>query len=366
MEENNNRIVFIIATMIKELYDLYRWGNLHELYKMTIPSLYFGHKDFLDKGIVKEFYPLNKQEDAQKWIQEDIIDNYQEDYRIHLVRIRGPKMGDVIQNACVRLASNGSRVTFKNHDSTDRLLDSEIEELFNEPLNQHIVLGVKGFYRRANLISNHWKLRIGATHELYTKTVDNSVQIQGLTGRMTGYWRSDIEGGHKTGPHRTSIKAIEEYEKNYLDPFGTNSYQTSGFKKKEGGKVTASSTMLTPKNIKNLDPRDLPVVREKGSTEIIKIEKITELEKNNFTRNTGVELLKKYNEEAYEKYKFYEIHCWKVDTPEKCEKYGLSSMLKEGAWSSPTNIREKTKDTLMIYLYENRIIINPWNGSETK
>jgi len=49
---------------------------------------------------------------------------------------------------------------------------------------------------------------------------------------MTGYWRSEIEGGHKTGPHRTSLKAIKEYEKTYLDPFGLNSYQTNGFKKK--------------------------------------------------------------------------------------------------------------------------------------
>jgi hypothetical protein len=46
MEEHNNRFVFISATMIKELYDLYRWGKLHELYKMSIPASYFGHKDF--------------------------------------------------------------------------------------------------------------------------------------------------------------------------------------------------------------------------------------------------------------------------------------------------------------------------------
>jgi hypothetical protein len=252
MEEHNNRFVFISATMIKELYDLYRWGELHELYKMTIPDAYFGHKDFLENGIVQEFYSLSTTENAEKWVQEDILDNYKNDFRIHIVRVV-PKSVNIVLDACIR-----KRVAFRNHTSTDRLSPDEIKELFKKPLTNHIVIAVKGFFRRANLIPNRWKLRIGATHELFTKQVDNNVQIQGLTGRMTGYWRSDIEGGHKTGPHRTSIKAIQEYEKTYEDPFGLNSYQTAGFKKKKG-KVSASSTMLSSKNIPYLKAVELPM-----------------------------------------------------------------------------------------------------------
>jgi hypothetical protein len=253
MKKYNNKFVFISATMIKELYDLYRWGDLHELYKMTIPPSYFGHKDFLEKGIAQEFNPLNTKESAELWVQDDILKNYGNDYRVHLVRVTA-KIVDVVQNACIR---NG--IAFRNHTSTDRLSQDEIKEFFKEPLTQHIVLGVKGFFRRANLIPNAWKLRIGATHELYTKIVDNNVQIQGLTGRMTGYWREIIEAGHKTGPHRTSINAIKEYEKTYENPFGLNSYQTSGFKKRKG-KVCADATMLSTKHIKNLEAVDLPDV----------------------------------------------------------------------------------------------------------
>jgi len=255
MEEHNNRFVFISATMIKEQYDLFRWGTLQEHYKMSIPASYVGHKDFLEKGIVDEFYPLNSKENAEKWVQEDIITNYGTDYRVHLVRVT-EKTVDIVHNACIRKG-----VAFRNHTSKDRLDEDEIKEFFKEPLTQHIVLGVKGFFRRANLIPNSWKLRIGATHELYTKVVDNNVQIQGLTGRMTGYWRGDIERGHKTGPHRTSIKAIEEYEKTYIDPFGKNSYQTAGFKKKKG-KISADATMLSSKHISNLEAVDLPVVKD--------------------------------------------------------------------------------------------------------
>ena len=251
MEEHNNRFVFISATMIKELYDLYRWGNLHEVYTMTIPPSYIGHKDFMEMGIIQEFYPLDTKENAEKWVREDIIDAYGGDFRVHIVRVK-PKTISIIQNACIR-----TDVVFRNHTSTDRLSEDEIKEFFKESLTCHVVLGVKGFFRRANLIPNRWKLRIGATHELYTKTVDNNVQIQGLCGRMTGYWRGDIEDGHKTGPHRTSIKAIEEYERVYTDPFGLNSYQTAGFKKNTGI-IHAEPTMLSAKHVNNLVAVELP------------------------------------------------------------------------------------------------------------
>ena len=87
---------------------------------------------------------------------------------------------------------------------------------------------------------------------------------------MTGYWRNEIEAGHKTGPHRTSIKAIEEYETTYTDPFGTNSYQTVGFKKKKG-KVVSDPTMLSAKHIENLEAVDLPVVDENSEYDITEL-----------------------------------------------------------------------------------------------
>lgn len=275
MKKHNNRILFISATMIKELYDLYCWGDLHELYKMTIPSSYIGHKDFLEKGIIKEFYTLNTKDNAEKWIQEDIINNYGNDNRVHIVRVNAKNV-NVVHSACIRKG-----VMFRNHTSTNRLSQDQIKEFFTDPLPQHVVLGVKGFLRRANLIPNKWKLRIGATHELYTKVVDNNVQNQGLPGRMTGYWRDLIEEGHKTGPYRTSIKAIEEYEQTYEDPFGLNSYQTSGFKKKNG-RVSAGFTMLSPKNIKNLNAVESPVIPD----ELIKMKFKTHEEVTRYYNNT--------------------------------------------------------------------------------
>lgn len=298
MNTHNNRFVFISATMIKELYDLYPWGELHELYKMTIPASYIGHKDFLDKKIVKEFYTLNTKENAEKWVQEDILNHYGTDYRVHLVRVNA-KTVDVVQNACIRKG-----VTFRNHTSTDRLSKDEIKEFFKEPLTQHIVVGVKGFFRRANLIPNRWKLRIGATHELYTKKVDNNVQIQGLTGRMTGYWRDVIEGGHKTGPHRTSIKSIEEYETTYNDPFGNNSYQTAGFKKTMGKVNVKQDTFMSSHNITNMTSVGLPIMDDPRMTVPVEI-KLTIEEYDSFQNKGSVRnkiilnLIKSYRPDLY-------------------------------------------------------------------
>jgi hypothetical protein len=393
MEENNNRFVFISATMIKELYDLYKWGELHELYKMTIPASYFGHKDFLEKGIVKEFYALNSSEAAEKWIQEDILDYYKtpcmcmkcnpeknikkQDFRVHIVRVTAKNVNEV-QNACIRKG-----VSFRNHTSTDRLGEDAIKEFFKEPLTNHIVLGVKGFFRRANLIPNRWKLRIGATLELYTKTVDNNVQIQGLVGRMTGYWRNDIEGGHKTGPHRTSIKAIEEYEKNYLDPFGNSTYQTAGFKKKKG-KVIASPTMLTPKNIKNLESVDLPIKDDPNDPNTIPIViEITADEYKTIKRkgkewdySTIRSIIQKYKSDILLELERIENSGGKDQTVEpNIESSTYSVYITDfiNAYKSNKkhrhvgNIKDNTKDTFQIYLdkIEHRIIVTIYYGTKT-
>lgn len=363
MQEYNNRFVFISATPIKELYDLYRWGDLHELYKMTIPNSYIGHKDFLEKGIIKEFYPLMTAESAEKWINEDIISNYGKDFRVHIVRVK--KNMNILQNACIK-----NNILFRIHTSTDRLTTEELNELFKAPMTQHLVIIVIGFYRRADFIPNSWKFRIGAVHEFYTKKVDNNVQIQGLVGRMTGYWKDIIENGHKTGPYRMSIVSIEEYERSYEDPFGNGSYKTSGFSKKNG-KITAGYTMLSVRNIKNLEPIDLPEVHEKGAKPIIVIDNLNEndisiIKEKNIEKIKHLILDSKRPEILIE-YASYEFHIWMMDTPDKCEKWGLKRMSIPGAYSTGVNTSNKSLWTVMMYLYEieNKLFISPWDATSS-
>lgn len=291
LEENNVRFVFISATMVKELYELYRWGEHHYLYKMSIPESYIGHAEFLERGIIKEFYPLNTVEAANKWVQEDILENYEADFRIHIVRAN-QKTAIAIQAACVQ---NG--VDYRNHTSSDKIEEEVLCRLFDSELTRHVVLIVKGFYRRANMIPNEWKLRIGATHELYTKLVDNNAQIQALPGRMTGYWRGVIEGGHKTGPYRTSVKAVEQYDAVYNDPFGANSYQAAGFKKSNGRVTTITKTLVTPRNIAGLVPIAFP---EQNVTDSEEFERghavfVTQAENEAYAKNYGAKRATSYD-----------------------------------------------------------------------
>jgi hypothetical protein len=236
MEENNIRFVFVSATMINELRDLYKWGDKHYTHYMTIPDTYIGHKEFLELGIIQEYYPINDDKSAEKWVQEDILQNYKLDYRVHIIRT-DEKNKDFIFNACII-----NNIGFKNHTSDDRISYEELSNIFNN-ISNHLVIAVKGFYRRANLIPNEWKKKIGATHERYVKKYDTNVQVQGLPGRMTGYWKREILDGHKTGPHRTSIDAINEYEEFYKKPFGKIKYSTTGSKK----------LFVNPKHIQNLE-----------------------------------------------------------------------------------------------------------------
>lgn len=216
LKQNNTKLIVVSATMLVQLRELFKWGDLHKNYQMTIPPNYISQMDFLEKEIINDFYPIHSIKDAERWIKEDIINNYKTDYRIHIIRLNKNNI------QYIRAACQNNNILFKEHTSDERLSTKEENEYFMKSITQHIVLGVKGFFRRANLIPNDWKLRIGAVHELHTKLVNINVQIQGLPGRMTGYWKDVIEKGHKTGPYRTSIQAIKDYEKIIKNPLNND------------------------------------------------------------------------------------------------------------------------------------------------
>lgn len=211
MVRNNVRFVFVSATITNQLYDLTQWSDeFHYNFTMTVPPAYVGHNDFLEMGIIHEYFPVYSDETVQSWITQDILP-YGDDYRVHLLRTRECFI-PTVKHICEK---NGIR--FYVHTSEDRMSSDELSEIFESSSSAHTVVVIKGFYRRANLIPNEWKLRIGAVMEQWTPKPMMSVQVQGLVGRMTGYWREQLPN-HRTGPYRTSVEAIEEYERFYADP----------------------------------------------------------------------------------------------------------------------------------------------------
>ncbi len=223
MDENNIKFIFVSATIINELKELYKWGEKHHSFKMSIPPNYISHGEFLELGIIKQFYKIDNLETANEWIKNDIIDNYKKDYRVHIIR------SDIENNEIIKNACEDFGIKFYNHTSSNRISYEDLSNIFNN-LNNHVVIAVKGFYRRANLIPNSWKQKIGAIHERYCVEFDTNVQVQGLVGRMTGYWKDIVRSGHKTGPYRPSIESIIQYENFYSDPTISDKYNSNGNK----------------------------------------------------------------------------------------------------------------------------------------
>ena len=351
--------------MIKELQHLLDWGDAHKLEKMTIPEEYIGHAEFLEKGIIQEWYTLTNKKNAEKWILEDVL-SYKDDKRVHILRTGTSKQNKTTQyiiELCMKY-----NIIFAFHNSNDRLSDEDLKKYFIDPIDSHVIIIVKGFYRRADLWPNQWKVRIGATHDFYTKKPDNNTLAQSFPGRTSGYWASILRNGHRTGPYRTSVKAIQEYVNSYDNPYGNITYKTSTFTMKKGNITKNEPTLLSAKNVANLDAIDLPAYRLPGSMPIVIIENITDAQKNKFSNQYYMlnTFLREYNENIYNTYKSYIPHCWKMNTSDKCDKWGLKTMMKKDAYSTETNISIKTQNEIMFYLYEDKIIINPWNGEAIK
>jgi hypothetical protein len=370
LEENNNYIVVISATILQQLYHLHQWGAKSENIIMTIPENYIGHIDFLNREIIQEFYSLKEEENIKKWIQEDILDYYKDDYRVHIVRVNDINI-TMMRDICI-----SKNIIFRNHIAADKLSDLDKKEFCSkDPLKKHVVIAVKGLFRRANLIPNDWKRKIGAMHELYTNPADNNVQIQGLVGRMTGYWKDIIDSGHKTGPYRTSIKSMRQYDDICKDPFGNNSYHTASFIKNKGKVTISKPSFLNATNIEGLTAVDLPITphhkcAEKISIITVSVEIIKEIQDKTKKKNFGKEVLEKYikpsNQSLFDKYNDYTIKIWNMDTDKKRSKWGLSKMKERNAYSRETNIHREFKheNILMIYIHgeENELILSPWNG----
>ncbi len=333
IEEHNIRFVFVSATIIREIKQLKKWGDKHDTYYMTIPDSYISHKDFLELGVIQEYYPVNSYKSAEKWIHEDILSNYKNDFRVHIIRTDETNK-DFISKVC-----EDNNIDFRNHTSVDRITNEELLSIFDNVKN-HLVIAVKGFYRRANLIPNEWKKKIGAVHEKYVENPDANVQIQGLSGRMTGYWKKEILNGHKTGPYRTSIDAIKKYEEFYENPLSDSNLI-----------LRPKEIFLAPKNIKNLEiievlsNKRIPVIIE-GLEENDKI--FTEKKKKEKIKTvlSKIQKIVKY-ENLYNFILHPDTKCVQITTPESTGSYKrhITDVVNASINNTPYSIDLKEKHT---------------------
>ena len=280
MEERDNRILVASATMIAEDHQLYRWGDLHYNIRMETPSLYIGHGDFATTkllpeqriggqvdSVLQESYPIKSLEDAIRWLEEDVKPyELRRIYRVHLIRC-STRTEQYIRNACIKYKYI-SRTYVIEKEADGYITQNDIVELFKKlPRTQTVIL-VKGRLRRANLLPDEWKRKIGAVHESRADVIkDYNSQIQGLVGRMTGYWRptffdsSNQRTEHMAGPYRMYCKAVEAYENYITMPLLSNYTYLNGdkIKKKHNRQTKLGDDQLFDAEACGVsEPRELP------------------------------------------------------------------------------------------------------------
>ena len=128
--------------------------------------------------------------------------------------------------------------------------------------------------------------------------------------------------------------------------------------------------MLAAKNIAGLiapsdvlqDPAQTPAQARSASCPItiLKLDGPDKFRKPNFRF-----IFKQLDSASHDKYEKYKLCFWRADTPTKCSKWGIYRMKESDARSSSTNITEKDKpcDILMVYQYNDELIVAPWNGT---
>lgn len=256
IKRRNVRLVLISATLAKELVQLQQWGAAHENYTLTTPDTYAGIKYYKDSGIAMESYRVVDVPEIRRWIQEDIVDNYGDDFRPHLVRLpAGKNMTMAITN--FQDVSKELGVDFYLHTGDIEDHKAVFDELFTQKRERHIIVGLKSLYRRATRIADAYKLQIGAVHISQTATRDNNVIAQDLIGRMCGFIRPQLEAGHKMGPIRCPLDALDEYLADFAGE--QTSYQTAGYKKTEVGIRKLVPTMVSAANF-NIDADNISII----------------------------------------------------------------------------------------------------------
>ena len=227
--DNNIYLVFISATILKEMVCVDKWGDIHQNIILQVPDDYVSIKYMYDEGHVHEYYKLIGIKEAIQWIEEDIIEHFGDEYRVHLISCDVKSSQNIVNAA---LFFHNVEAIYHNND--ERIDQDTLNKHFMEKRDKHIIIMVKKLYSRANLIPNAWKINIGSIMDRWTNKPDYNVLNQGIVRRMTGFWKPLLVAGHKPGKYRTSIASVLEYEKVYENPYSDHNYIANGFSMKTG------------------------------------------------------------------------------------------------------------------------------------
>ena len=249
--ENDIKIIEFSATPDGTLYDVHDWGDSAFTIKMEAGEGYIGCRDLIELDKVFQYKDLRCHDNSTGSIDIDqATENIQE--LKHVIDQFGEPMYHIVRVPCAEgsddVINNFKRVFGEDMDYHLYNCDTEItitrdgkkiaitlNELLDTKPTKHIFIFIKERLRCAKTISKKY---IGVMYERFVYGVPgDSVIVQGLVGRITGY---DYNG---VSVCFTNIDSIERYIQLCDSSFQDKSIKwNSGTTRRVKGELTSSGT----------------------------------------------------------------------------------------------------------------------------
>lgn len=198
LAENNIIIIETTATPNGVIYDRKNFGDNFASVKMTPGANYFSCFYFLRNNRIKNWKDLSFQKNVIEL--RNYLAKYKGSPRYHLIRVpkSGKKHNEILNNFFqvfstgfqeevlfyndYDFTSSESSFTIKDIKEIENIED--INDLLKSAPEKHTFIFIKEKLRCSKTLHKEY---LGILYERYTEKADNSVIIQGLLGRVTGY-----------------------------------------------------------------------------------------------------------------------------------------------------------------------------------
>lgn len=244
--EKDVKILEYTATPDGTIYDLMKWSDASDKILAEVGEGYVSSYDLYLNGRVKEYKELCGYNEEDDEVDETVMQNIQEikddilNYdtpRYHIIRTRSGKEQNITINNFKHIFKEDD-YNFINYDRGSSI--KNINDLLCTLPDKHTLIFIKEMLRCAKTLSKKY---LGVLYERYSKNPDDTVIIQGLIGRDTGYDNNGVSICY------TNISSIIKYEKLWNSNFNDKTIKwNSKTTRYLNGQLFGSNTFNDPKH----------------------------------------------------------------------------------------------------------------------
>jgi len=235
--ENDIKIVEFSATPDGTLYDLMQWTSGTEILTGSSGEGYISSYDILQQGRIKQFKCLGLIENIEE-VRNDNIDRFSPQRPLyHIIRTPGASNQDTIIRDFKQVFGTDDLI-YLNFDQKNQVKD--VNFYLDKQPQAHTLIFIKEKLRCAKVLT---KTYLGIVYERWSKNINDSVIVQGLAGRLSGYDDNGFSICY------TNIKSIIKYQCLADNDFkDTNSigWVSNTTKNDNGTTIMSSKTMFNP------------------------------------------------------------------------------------------------------------------------